>query len=277
MLVSWKGNKRLNEPVSRLSLRWASPRHRIDRFMMTTTDTSSYAEVIERDGFTVVTDAVDATMLAGLESAIGAVTNGDGVYDRGGVYAIRNLLQLAPDVKNALNASKVKEIVESVLGRDAKLVRGLYLDKTPRANWAVSWHQDATVTVKARGEATGFGPWSTKAGIQHVMAPPGLLAYMLTLRLHLDDCGENQGALKALFASHQYGRLPEDSIAQFVGGDVVTCSVPRGGILAFRPLLVHASERATDPGSRRVIQLEFCARKLPLPLEWYEAYPVFDA
>jgi ectoine hydroxylase-related dioxygenase (phytanoyl-CoA dioxygenase family) len=131
--------------------------------------------------------------------------------------------------------------------------------------------------VKARGEATGFGPWSTKAGIQHVMAPPGLLSYMLTMRLHLDDCGENQGALKAISASHQYGRLPEDSIEQFTGSGVVTCHVPKGGILAFRPLLVHASDAAREPGSRRVIQLDFCARRLPLPLEWYEAYPVFAA
>jgi len=245
--------------------------------MTTSTDTTSYAEVIERDGYAIVADALDTSMLAELETAIGAVTSGDGVYDRGGVYAIRNLLELAPDVKKALNVSKIQDVVESVLGREAKLVRGLYLDKTPRANWAVSWHQDATVTVKARGEATGFGPWSTKAGVQHVMAPPGLLSYMLTLRLHLDDCGENQGALKAISASHQYGRLPEDSIGQFTGFGVVSCHVSKGGILAFRPLLVHASEAATEPGSRRVIQLEFCARKLPLPLEWYEAYPVFDA
>lgn len=244
--------------------------------MGTTNESTTYAEVIERDGFTVIPDALDDALVSELADVVGAVSSGDGVYDRGGVYAIRNLLQLAPNVKRALQAAKVREVVESVLGRGALLVRGLFLDKTPRTNWAVSWHQDATVTVKARGEATGFGPWSTKAGVQHVMAPPGLLSYMLTLRLHLDECGKDQGALKAIHASHQYGRLPEDSISQFVGGEVVTCDVPRGGALAFRPLLLHASDRATAPGSRRVIQLDFCARKLPLPLEWYEAYPVFN-
>ena len=243
--------------------------------MVTTTDTS-YAEIIERDGFTVLADALDKALLSELETTIGAVTSGDGVYDRGGVYAIRNLLKLAPDVKSALRAPKVRDVVESVLGRDAMLVRGLYLDKTPRSNWAVSWHQDAAVTVKARGEATGFAAWSTKAGVQHVMAPPGFLATMLTIRLHLDDCGENQGGLKAISASHQYGRLPLESIGQFTSVGEVTCSVPQGGLLAFRPLLIHASDAANEPGSRRVIQLEFCARQLPLPLEWYEAYPVFD-
>jgi ectoine hydroxylase-related dioxygenase (phytanoyl-CoA dioxygenase family) len=243
--------------------------------MMTTTDTS-YAEIVERDGFTVLADVLDDTLISELRTTIGAVTSGDGVYNRGGVYAIRNLLKLAPDVKNALRAPKVRDVVESVLGRDAMLVRGLYLDKIPRTNWAVSWHQDAAVTVKARGEATGFGPWSTKGGVQHVMAPPGLLAYMLTIRLHLDECGEDQGGLKAISASHQYGRLPLESIGQFTSVGEVACNVPKGGLLAFRPLLIHASDAAKECGSRRVIQLEFCARKLPLPLEWYEAYPVFD-
>lgn len=251
------------------------PSHKIGPFMVTTTDTS-YAEIIERDGFTILADALDEALISELETTIGAVTSGDGVYDRGGVYAIRNLLKLAPDVKNALRASKVRDVVESVLGRDAMLVRGLYFDKSPRANWAVSWRQDATVTVKARGEVNGFGQWSTKAGVQHVMAPPGFLATMLTMRLHLDDCREKQGRLKAISASHQYGRLPVDSIGQFTGVGEVTCSVPQGGLLALRPLLIHASDAAKGPGSRRVIQFEFCARKLPLPLEWYEAYPVFD-
>ena len=68
--------------------------------MVTTTDTS-YAEIIERDGFTVLADVLDKGLLSELETTIGAVTSGDGVYDRAGVYAIRNLLKRAPDVKNA--------------------------------------------------------------------------------------------------------------------------------------------------------------------------------
>jgi len=74
------------------------PSHKIGSFMVTTTDTS-YAEIIERDGFTVLADALDEALISELETTIGAVTSGDGVYDRGGVYAIRNLLKLAPDVK----------------------------------------------------------------------------------------------------------------------------------------------------------------------------------
>lgn len=244
---------------------------------MSTTESASYAEVIERDGFTIAPDALEPALVEQLVASIDSVEAGDGVYDRGGVYAIRNLLKLAPDVKRALEASVLREIVDSVLGRDAFLVRGLFLDKTPRANWAVGWHQDSAITVKARAEATGFGPWSIKAGVQHVMAPPGILSYMLTMRLHLDDCGEDQGALEAIPSSHQYGRLPEDSIEQFTRGEFVRCDVPQGGVLAFRPLLIHRSGAAKAPGARRVVQLEFCARDLPQPLDWYERYPVFAA
>ena len=57
------------------------------------------------------------------------------------------------------------------------------------------------------------------------------------------------------------------SIGQFTGVEAVTRSVARGGLLAFRPLLIHASDAAKEPGSRRVIQLDFRARELPLPLE----------
>ena len=240
-------------------------------------DTSTYAERIEREGFLVISDALEDSLIERLSAAIDSVTPGAGVYDRGGVYAIRNLLQRVPEAKRALEASRVRDVVESVLGREARLVRGIFLDKTPRANWAVSWHQDAAITVKARAEANGFGPWSTKGGVQHVMAPPGLLSAMLTLRLHLDACGENQGGLEAIAASHQYGRLPVDSIAQFTRVGAVPCHVPQGGMLAFRPLLIHRSGPATEPGRRRVVQLEFCARRLPEPLEWFESYPVFAA
>lgn len=232
------------------------------------------AEIVERDGFVTVPRALDDALRSELSEAVGSVTSGPGVYERDGVYAMRNLLELAPGVKKALAAPAVRHLVESVLGPGGFCVRGLFLDNIPRPSWRVPWHQDATVTVKERGEATGFGPWSSKAGIAHVIAPPGLLSAMLSLRLHLDDCRESRGALRVIPASHQYGRLPEDSIGQFTRGETVECLVPRGGILAMRPLLIRTSESATGPGSHRVIQLDFAARKLPRPLEWHEVFPL---
>lgn len=237
------------------------------------------AEAVERDGFAILGNALESDLAAELARAVSAFAGGrrdQGVHARGGVYALRNLFELVPESKMALRALAVRDVVRAVLGPEAFCVRGLFLDKTPRANWAVPWHQDATIVVKERAEVTGFGPWTVKAGLQHVAAPPGTLSAMLTLRLHLDGCDESTGAMRVVPGSHQYGRLPEDSIEQFTRYQTATCAVPEGGLMAMRPLLLHASSRAAAPGSRRVIQMDFSARGLPAPLEWRDRHPLPD-
>jgi ectoine hydroxylase-related dioxygenase (phytanoyl-CoA dioxygenase family) len=241
--------------------------------------TSHVADSVEREGFAVVADVLEPGLVDTLVRAVSAFSGGhreQGVYRRGGVYALRNLFELVPGTKAVLRAKSVREAVVAVLGPEAFCVRALFLDRTPRPNWKVPWHQDATIVVKERAAVTGFGPWSTKAGAQHVMAPPGTLSAMLTLRLHLDDCDAESGGLCVVPASHEYGRLPEDSIEQFTRYNVTTCAVPKGGLMAMRPLLLHASSPATFPGSNRIIQLDFCARRLPLPLEWRERHSLLD-
>jgi ectoine hydroxylase-related dioxygenase (phytanoyl-CoA dioxygenase family) len=236
-------------------------------------------DAVERDGFAILPDALEPDLVSALSDAVSTFSDGrreQGVYRRGDVYAIRNLFDLVPETKAALRASAVRDVVPAVLGPEAFCVRALFLDKTPRANWKVPWHQDATIVVKDRAEVTGFGPWTMKAGLQHVAAPPGTLSAMLTLRLHLDDCDESKGAMRVVRGSHEYGRLPEDSIEQFTRYDVTTCVVAKGGLMAIRPLLLRASSAAPVPGSRRVMQLDFCARNLPLPLEWRERHAILD-
>ena len=238
---------------------------------------STLRETVESNGYAILPDALEPDLVSDLVGAIAAFTGSSraqGVYRRRDLYAVRNLFDLVPDTRKALRSSAVREAASAVLGSGAFCVRALFLDKTPRDNWVVPWHQDATIVVKERADVTGFGPWTVKGGLQHVAAPPGTLSAMLTLRLHLDDCDESSGALRVVLGSHQYGRLPQDSIEQFTRYDVVTCEVAKRGILAMRPLLLHASSRATAPGSRRVIQLDFCARELPLPLVWREAHPI---
>jgi ectoine hydroxylase-related dioxygenase (phytanoyl-CoA dioxygenase family) len=171
-----------------------------------------------------------------------------GVYRRGDVYALRNLFDLVPETKAALQATAVREVVRAVLGPEAFCVRALFLDNTPRANWKVPWHQDATIVVKERAEIVGFGPWTMKAGLQHVVAPPGTLSAMLTLRLHLDDCDESSGAIRVVRASHEYGRLPEDSIEQFTRYDVTTCGTETRAHGSGRCCPSRARQ---EPGSRR--------------------------
>jgi ectoine hydroxylase-related dioxygenase (phytanoyl-CoA dioxygenase family) len=235
-----------------------------------------FADAVERDGFAVAPAAVDAELVSALTRAVSNFRGGhraQGVYRRGEVYALRNLFDLVPETRRTLDAPAVRESIVAVLGSEAFCVRAIFLDKSPRASSRTSWHQDATVVVKARAEVTGFGPWTRKAGAQHVMAPPGTLSSMLSLRIHLDACGES-GATRVVPGSHAYGRLPADSIEQFTRYDVAACEVKKGEIVAMRPLLLRASGPTAPDGPRRVIQLDFCARRLPTPLEWRERLPL---
>ena len=142
-------------------------------------------------------------------------------------------------------------------------------DKTEGANWKVPWHQDVTIAVCNKIEADGFGPWSTKAGVLHVQPPAEILERMISVRLHLDDCPAENGALRVLAGSHLDGKVSERMIQQVAERpDAVTCTMKRGGALIMRPLLIHASSASTIPGHRRVIHFDYAAAELPVGMGW---------
>jgi ectoine hydroxylase-related dioxygenase (phytanoyl-CoA dioxygenase family) len=173
-------------------------------------------------------------------------------------------------VRALARLASVRALVEPVLGPGCFVVRAILLDKTAGANWKVAWHQDLTIAVRERVEAPGFGPWSEKAGIPHVQPPRGVLERMLTVRVHLDHCGRDNGPVQVIPGSHARGRLAADEIARWRDGrEPFLCTSPRGGALVMRPLVLHASSPATKPGHRRVVHLEFAADELPHGLEWH--------
>ena len=137
------------------------------------------------------------------------------------------------------------------------------------ANWKVPWHQDLTIEVRKKLDVSGFGPWSTKAGVVHVQPPASTLENMLAVRIHLDDCDESNGPLRVIPGSHRLGRLTSEQILRIAAQPAVRCTVPAGGVMLMRPLLVHASSACRDPRHRRVIHLEFAAGALPAGLEWH--------
>ena len=213
------------------------------------------------DGFQVLTDVVPNDRVAVLLAALAALDPRHG---------LRNLLRKCPAV--AVLAQDLAPLVTPVLGEGAFPVRGLFFDKIPGANWDVSWHQDLSIAVAERREIAGFGGWSIKQGVVHVQPPASVLENMLTLRLHLDDCGEENGPLRVLRGSHRHGRLDDEQIDQLKRtSDEVTCLVTVGGVLMMRPLILHASSPAKNPRHRRVIHLEYAARPLPAPLRWFES------
>jgi ectoine hydroxylase-related dioxygenase (phytanoyl-CoA dioxygenase family) len=90
---------------------------------------------------------------------------------------------------------------------------------------------------------------------------------MVTLRIHLDDCGAESGPLEVVPRSHLAGRIPEASISDLIRGAKV-CAARAGDVLAFKPLLLHASASAKNVGHRRVLQIEFASEELPGGLTW---------
>lgn len=232
--------------------------------------TDTYTETVERDGFAVVEGVVPDGVADALLPALANVDHEGAVARRGGVHAVRNLLEAVPAVRDLARMPSVRALVEPVLGPECFVVRGILFDKTPRANWKVAWHQDLTIAVQAPADAPGFGPWSEKAGIPHVQPPMEVLQRMLTVRLHLDPCGPDNGPVQVLPGSHARGRLSADDIAR-MRGEVrpVPCTCGRGGALVMRPAILHASSPATRPGHRRVVHLEFAADALPYGLRWH--------
>ena len=104
------------------------------------------------------------------------------------------------------------------------------------------------------------------------MQPPvRVLERMVAVRVHLDDCGAENGPVRVLPGSHRAGQIRASDIEEWrrrVGE--VSCIVERGGLLLMRPLLLHASSPAKSPGRRRVIHIEYAATELAGGLEWYE-------
>lgn len=225
------------------------------------------------DGFAIVEGVIPPSRLAALIDAVATLGARQAVRERSGsTYAVRRLCETVPAVRDLAVLHDVRSLVEPVLGAKARVVRSLLFDKSPAANWKVPWHQDLTIAVKRRRDVGGFGPWSVKAGVPHVQPPVAILEKVVTVRLHLDDCGADNGPLRVLAGSHARGVLDAARIA-FLRQSIpeTTCTVAAGGVVLMRPLLLHASSPADRPGHRRVIHLEFAAEELPGGLEWHES------
>lgn len=216
---------------------------------------------LAEDGFCVVPDVLSPAGVNELLARTEAM-NGSAVHGR------RDLLDF-PFIRDFAQSEPVRALVEPILGAGCFAVRGLFFDKTPDANWLVPRHQDLTIAVAERCEVEGFGSWSQKDGVPHVQPPREVLESMLSLRLHLDECDESNGALRVISGSHASGKLSALEIAAWFQrrGEVVV-PMALGGAMLFRPLLIHASSPAQLPRHRRVVHLEFAARELPETLKW---------
>jgi ectoine hydroxylase-related dioxygenase (phytanoyl-CoA dioxygenase family) len=222
-----------------------------------------FGREMEVNGFSIIDSYLD------LESIEILVKDMTALNITPGRAGIRNLLELAPSIRELAQSQEIRSLVEPILGDIARVVRGIFFDKQPTANWKVPWHQDLSIAVKERLDLPDYHPWSVKEGIPHVQPPTAILEQMLTVRIHLDRTDESNGALKVIPGSHGGGKLTTSQIDRWQQFPAISGNCQAGAVLLMRPLLLHASSVAAVPSHRRVIHLEYARDRLPSGLEWY--------
>jgi ectoine hydroxylase-related dioxygenase (phytanoyl-CoA dioxygenase family) len=145
-------------------------------------------------------------------------------------------------------------------------------EKSVETNWLVPVHQDLSIPVHARVDHPDLSGWSEKEGVWYVQPPVELLQQLVAVRLHLDDCGEDDGPLRVVPGSHLLGRIDaEEARSVKARCGEASCPAPRGAAMVMRPLLLHASSKARGTSRRRVLHFLFGPRELPHGLRWQAA------
>jgi Phytanoyl-CoA dioxygenase (PhyH) len=142
------------------------------------------------------------------------------------------------------HAIRNNKAVRSLLPERPVAVQCTYFEKSESQNWLVAVHQDLSIPVRERIDAAACTVWSEKEGVLFVQPPATVLEDVVAVRLHLDDSTPINGPLRVVPGSHRHGRLTSAQVhaARDESGEI-TCSVPKGGALVMRPLLLHASSK----------------------------------
>jgi len=204
-------------------------------------------------GFTIIFAVLDDRDISKLEQA----------FECAGVArskaGVRHALKHSA-IAEVAHDERLLEIARRVLGAGAVPFRATLFDKSPKSNWLVVWHQDTALPLCERHERPDWGPWSVKDGVIYAHAPESALAQVLALRIHLDDSIADNGPLRVLPGTHKMGVLSDHQIHDLAEQVIsIDCLVPRGGILAMRHLIVHASSKSRSEMPRRVLHVEYAA------------------
>jgi len=179
-----------------------------------------------------------------------------GLQGRG--RAVARHLMSVPAIEVAPKDERLLQIARRALGPGAVPFRATLFDKSPTANWLVAWHQDTALPLESRNDSAGWEPWSLKAGLLYAHAPAWALSRVIALRISLDASTSENGPLRVIPGSHLAGVLSDDEILGLARTHKnIEVLVPRGGVLAMWPLLVHSSSKARSGEPRRVLHLEY--------------------
>ena len=230
---------------------------------------------LDQKGFTIIdtvfTDSEVTAINEYIETNKGKLSNKTTSTD---LFAIRRLFTALPDIKNKILNSNIKSIINTIFGSDYFIIKGLYFDKPSLSNWFVAYHQDLSVSVSNKSGSPAFKGWTVKDNQFGVQPPVYVLENIYTIRIHLDDCTAQNGALHVIPGSHKKGVYIAQEADRTKEAEII-CEVPKGGIMLMRPLLLHASYKSTAAANRRVLHLEFCNTELPESIYWAEKELIF--
>ena len=225
---------------------------------------------IQENGFTVINNVFSEDEIKKIGEIIQNIDTSKETFRKSDdLFAIRQFLKEIPQARQLVFNENIKNIITEIFGEKYFVVKSIYFDKPEKSNWYVAYHQDLTISVDKKTDLPGFGPWTTKQNQFAVQPPIDILENIFTIRIHLDDTDEYNGALKVIPTSHAKGIYRPETIDWSVETETI-CRVHKGGIMLMKPLLLHGSNRTTNGKKRRVIHIEFSDRQLPEELKWSE-------
>lgn len=225
---------------------------------------------LEKNGFTIVDAVFSKEEIAQMLGIIEMADTSKSTFRKSAdLFAIRQFLKEIPEINPIIFDRDFENLIRQFFGEGYFVVKSIYFDKPEQSNWFVAYHQDLTISVDKKEPLPGYENWTVKQGQFAVQPPLDILEQMYTVRIHLDDTDENNGALKVIPGSHLKGIYRPAALDLSIEKEA-SCKVSSGGIMVMKPLLLHSSGRTTNNSKRRVIHIEFSKRELPEELNFAE-------
>ncbi len=229
---------------------------------------------LDENGYSIIpnlysNDEIEKILFC-IENAILSETSFSKTKD---IFAIRQLIHTIPELKTHLFNTHLTTLVASLFQSDYFLTKAIYFDKPGTSNWFVAYHQDLSISVTKKMEIEGYCNWTHKKGQYGVQPPIHILQNTITVRIHLDDTDQNNGALRVVPKSHLQGIIRKESKDWNTETEYI-CNINKGGAMLMKPLTLHASNKTTNQKQRRVIHLEFSNQTLTKSIDWLEYHRV---
>lgn len=216
----------------------------------------------EQEGISGIPDYLCDEDLAALSREYDRIETGKPCWD--------NLWKRSDVVKKMAFAPRTLQLVKRIIGDAAIPVTAFFLNKTLDNNWQLPWHQNTKVAVNAFNETAGYTGWTNEAGVMHVIPPVEVLEHLVILRFNIDASDETNGGLQVLPRTHKEGILNHAELEHKVKTVTpVFCPSPAGSLTLLKALAVHQSQPSQSGKNRRILQVEYCSKRLHGNLKWY--------